>query len=65
MPGELIVTAPSGVRWRRDPGATSTPAELFAAMDLLTTGWHQRQWNWWREGQIEAAPSSSFPCETQ
>jgi hypothetical protein len=23
-------------------------------MELLTTDWHQRQWNWWREGQIEA-----------
>jgi hypothetical protein len=23
-------------------------------MQVLTTDWHQRQWNWWREGQIEA-----------
>jgi hypothetical protein len=54
MPGGLIVTAPNGVRWRRSPGGSSTPAELFAAMELLTTDWHQRQWNWWRQGQIEA-----------
>ncbi len=54
MPGDLIVTAPNGVRWKRDPRATSTPAELFAAIDLLTTDWHKRQWNWWRRGQIEA-----------
>src|SRR6266567_4385916 len=54
MPGELIVTAPNGIQWRRGPGAARTPAELFAAMELLTTNWQQRQWNWWREGQIEA-----------
>jgi hypothetical protein len=23
-------------------------------MQLLTADWHQRQWNWWRDGQIEA-----------
>lgn len=54
MTGDLIVTATNGVRWKRDPGTSSTPAQLFAAMELLTTDWHQRQWNWWREGQIEA-----------
>lgn len=54
MPGELIVTAANGVRWKRDPGAASTPEQLFAAMQLLTADWHQRQWNWWRDGQIEA-----------
>lgn len=54
MTGDLIVTATNGVRWKRDPGATSTPAQLFAAMQLLTADWHQRQWNWWRDGQIEA-----------
>jgi hypothetical protein len=50
MPGELIVTATNGVRWKRDPGAASTPAQLFAAMQLLTADWHQRQWNFWRDG---------------
>src|SRR5262249_42304654 len=54
MPGELIVTAANGGRWKRDPGATSTPAQLFAAGQLLTGDWHQRQWIWWRDGQIEA-----------
>jgi hypothetical protein len=54
MPGELIVTAADGVRWKRDIGATSTPAQLFAAMQQLTADWHERQWNWWRDGQIEA-----------
>jgi hypothetical protein len=56
MTGDLIVTATNGVRWKRDHAASSTPAQLFAAMELLTTDWHQRQWNWWGEGQIEAIP---------
>lgn len=50
-PGDLIVAAPGGVRWRRRPGSTSSAAEFLAALEVLDGDTVAREWNLWREGQ--------------
>ena len=51
---DLIVTAPNGVRWRRDPGGTSAPAELFAVLGSRYLD-ASRDWNLWQPGAVQAA----------
>lgn len=50
---DLIVTAPNGVRWRRDPGGTSEPAELLAVLGSYFDV--SRDWNLWQSGAVQDA----------
>ncbi len=50
-PAEMIVTAASGVRWRRLPGSTSSAEELLAVLAGLGGDRIAREWSRWREGE--------------
>jgi hypothetical protein len=52
-PADLVITAPNGVTWRRQPGGTSSAAEFLNALAALTGFWTDvnRRWNWWEEGR--------------
>lgn len=50
---DLIVTAPNGVRWQRDPGGTSEPAELLAVLGSYFDV--SRDWNLWQSGAVQDA----------
>src|SRR5262245_41667975 len=51
---DLIVTAPNGVRWRRDPGGTSAPAELLTVLGSRYFD-SSRDWSLWQPGAVKAA----------
>jgi hypothetical protein len=51
---DLIVTAPNGVAWKRNPGAASSRPDFLAALEAVTAGSvaaAAREWNWWQEGR--------------
>ena len=50
---DLLVTAPNGVAWRRQPGGSSSAEEFLAALAVLTDsgGRIAREWDWWKEGR--------------
>jgi hypothetical protein len=53
VPGELVVTAPNGVKWKRRPGSTCSAADLLAALKALDDDRIAREWNLWREGETQ------------
>jgi hypothetical protein len=50
---DLVIAAPNGVAWRRQPGGTSSGAEFLEALEAFTGFWGDAavQWNWWQEGR--------------
>ena len=50
-PAEMIVTAASGVRWRRLPGSTGSAEEFLAVLEGLGGDRIAREWSLWREGE--------------
>jgi hypothetical protein len=51
---EALATAPNGVRWRRKPDGTTTPAELLAVLNVLGMDHAIRDWNLWEPGRRKA-----------
>src|SRR5258706_6354740 len=51
---DLIATGPNGVRWRREPGGRTTPAELFTTLDALVADRVARDWDLWKPGAVKA-----------
>jgi hypothetical protein len=50
---DLVITAPNGVAWRRQPGGSSSAEEFLTALAVLTdsAGRIAREWDWWEEGR--------------
>jgi hypothetical protein len=50
---DLIVTAPNGVAWKRQPAGSSSAEEFLTALEVLADSASRvtREWNWWEEGR--------------